>query len=256
MLATETGRSLSATRITIWLAAIMTLPTIILAVIPAEGGDPETGAAPGLRIIQVDGHGEVRAKPDTAELNVAVETHAATAEQCASLNASLAQKVAEALKSKLGDKGKIETGGYSLYPEYEQRPGREKPSIIGYRADNSIMVETRDIDIVGQLIDTATGAGANQINSLNFILKDDTKARGEAIERAARDAQAQANALATSLGVKLMRIHMATTVGEIRPVPVFAAQAAMASMGRRAPTPVEPGEVTVPAQVSLTYEIE
>jgi uncharacterized protein len=247
---------MSATETTIRFAAIVMLPIVILAVIPAAAEDADIAGAPGIRMIQVDGHGEVRAKPDTAELNVAIETHATTAEQCASLNASLAQKVSEALKAKLGDKGKIETGGYSLYPEYEQRPGREKPSIIGYRAENSIMVETRDIDVVGQLIDTATGAGANQINSLNFILKDDTKARAEAIAKAARDAQVQANALATSLGVKLKRIHTATTTGQIRPVPVFAAESAMASMARRAPTPVEPGEVTVPAQVSLTYEIE
>ena len=37
-------------------------------------------------------------------------------------NAALATKVIDALKAKLGDKGKITTGGYSLDPEYDQRP--------------------------------------------------------------------------------------------------------------------------------------
>jgi len=72
---------------------------------------------------------------------------------------------------------------------------------------------------------------------------------------AARDAQAQATALADSLGVKLKRIYSATTSAESRPMPVFRAMA-MAPGAMNAPTPVEAGEVTVPAHVSLVYEIE
>ncbi len=132
----------------------------------------------------------------------------------------------------------------------------EKPEITGYRAENSIRAETGEMDLAGPLIDAAVAAGANRIESLNFILRDDTKTRADAIASASRDAQAQAIALAASLGVKLKRVYSATTAAEVRPVPIAMRAMAMSSAGENAPTPVEPGEVTVPARVTLIYELE
>ena len=141
-----------------------------------------------VRTIEVDGNGETRTAPDTADLELAIETQAKTAEEAAASNAALAQKVIDALKAKLGDKGKVTTGGYSLNPEYDQRPNA-KPTIIGYTAQNTITVQTGALDLVGALIDAAIAAGANRVNSLDFSVKDDTKARAEAIAMATRDAR-------------------------------------------------------------------
>ncbi len=210
----------------------------------------QSGAnTPTVRTIEVDGSGETRTSPDTADLDLAIDTHAKTAEEAAARNAALATKVIDALKTKLGDKGKITTGGYSLNPDYSQRPS-ENPTIVGYNAQNSVTVHTGALDLVGALIDTAIAAGANRINSLSFSAKDDTKARTEAIAMATRDARAKADALAAALDVKLGKVLTATTSSEARPIPVrFATMSANA-------TPIEPGEVTVPATVSLTFEIE
>ncbi|MGC2303315.1 SIMPL domain-containing protein [Candidatus Binatus sp.] len=208
-----------------------------------------------VRTIEVDGNGETRTSPDTADLDLAIDTRAPTAEEAASNNAALATKVIDALKAKLGDKGEITTGGYSLDPEYDQRPNVTKPTIIGYNAQNSVTVHTGALDLVGALIDTAIAAGANRVNSLNFSVKDDTKARTEAIAIATRDAHAQADALASALNVKLGKVLKATTVSQERPIPIRMGMA-MARSAANVATPVEPGQVTVPATVSLTFEIE
>jgi uncharacterized protein YggE len=207
-----------------------------------------------VRTIEVDGSGETRTSPDTADLDLAIETRAKTAEGAASSNASLAAKVIDALKSKLGDKGKITTGAYSLNPEYDQRATTETPKIVGYTAQNSVTVHTGALDLAGALIDAAIAAGANRVNSLNFSVRDDTKARGEAIAIATRDARAQAEALAAALDVKLGKVLKATTISEQRPVPIRMNRAM--AMSAAVATPVEPGDVTVPATVSLTFEIE
>jgi uncharacterized protein len=206
-----------------------------------------------VRTIEVDGSGETRTSPDTADLELAIETQAKTAEQAASRNAALAEKVIDALKSKLGDKGKITTGGYSLNPEYSQRPS-ENPTIIGYTAQNTVTVHTGALDLAGALIDSAIAAGANRVNSLNFSVKDDTAARAAAIAIATRDARAQADALAAALNVKLGKVLKATTVSEQRPLPLRMGRTM--AMSANVATPVEPGEVTVPATVSLIFEIE
>lgn len=235
-----------------------TLPAVVFAALAltmfAISASAQSGPnTPGERIIAVDGTGEARTSPDNAELSVAIETTGATAEEAANRNAALAEKVTAALKSKLGDKGKISTGGYSLNPEYDERPGHEKARITGYSAQNSLIVETGAINLVGALIDSAISTGANRVNYLNFSVKDDVKARTEAITTATRDAKAQADALASALGVKLGKVVKATTLAEARPIPMQRGAMAMAS---RASTPVEPGEVTVSATVSLTFQIE
>jgi uncharacterized protein YggE len=118
-----------------------------------------------------------------------------------------------------------------------------------------VTVNTGALDLIGALIDSAIAAGANRVNSLSFSVKDDTKPRTEAITIATRDAHAQASALASALGVKLGKVVKATTVSEQRPIPMQRVGMAMA-MSAKVATPVEPGEVTVPATVSLTFEIE
>src|SRR6266481_3074678 len=109
---------------------IATLPLIIFVI---SASAQSTSNPPAMRTIEVDGSGETRTSPDTADLDLAIDTQAKTAEEAASRNAALAAKVIDALKSKLGDKGKITTGGYSLDPQYDQHPNA-KPTIIGYNA--------------------------------------------------------------------------------------------------------------------------
>lgn len=225
-----------------------------LALVRPVAALPDSGANPNQRTIQVSGNGEAQAPPDLAVLSLAIETHAATAADAAGRNGGLAQKVSAAIRARLGDKGKTWTGGYSLYPEYadESRPNA-KPAITGYRAENTITVQTGALDLVGPLIDAAIAAGANRVNSLDFSLRDDTSARNDAISKAAKDAQAQAQALAAALNLKLGPIINATTVSNEGPRPVMFRAAALSA---NSSTPVSPGEVTVPASVSLTYQIE
>jgi uncharacterized protein YggE len=229
--------------------SILMLPMLALAL----ARTPARAAESSARTIVVSGSGQAQAHPDLANLSFAIETHAPTAAEASSRNASLAQKAIDALKATLAGKGRVSTGGYSLTPDYAQGEHRTTPRIVGYNAQNSITVQTGAMDLLGSLIDAAVAAGANRVNYLNFSLKDDTRARSEALTEASRDAQAQARALAASLGVKLGRVVKATTVAEVRPMPM----AEFRGMAMAAPsTPIEPGEMTIPATVMLTYEIE
>ncbi len=225
---------------------------IVLFAKPCLAADNNT------RVIEVSGTGEARSTPDIAYLSLQVETHAATAEDCSSKNAALAQKVVQQLKTKLAGKGTVITGDYSLNPEYNDNMPRQKPVITGYTAQNTITVETTELSLLGSLIDGAISVGANRINYLNFGLRDDTKARQDAIASASKDAQAQAQALAASLNVKLKRVVKASTIPERGPIMPMArmGNVAFAAAAPNVPTPVEASQITVNATVSLTYEIE
>jgi uncharacterized protein len=219
----------------------------------AQGAPPGSSSPPS---IEVTGNGEARANPDRATLQIAVETHAATAADAAAANAKLSQKVADALKAKLGDTGKIQTGSYNLMPDYRQRPGEISSQIVGYQAANSVTVDTIALDRVGPLIDAAIAAGANRVDSVSFTLRDQSGPRNEAIAKAAADALSQARALAAALGVQLKHVLHASTSAEPQPIRFMGMASARAMAAPMEPTPIAPGQVTVPATVSLTYEIQ
>jgi len=201
--------------------------------------------------INVSGSGEVRVAPDLLNLDVAVETQGHNAVEAGQRNAKLAQRVLAAIRDKLGGRGTVQSGSYDLFPVTDSPPNG--PShIVGYRAVNSLRVRTSDLTLAGTLIDAALAAGANQVNSLGFGLKDDSAARAQAIARAVAAAQIQAHALAKSLGVKLGPLLRASTAGESSPEPTARFAMAMAAPQ----TPIAPGRLTISASVWLVYRIE
>ena len=158
--------------------------------------------------------------------------------------------------AKLGDTGKIQTGSYNLMPDYRQRPGEISSEIVGYQAANSVTVDTTALDRVGPLIDAAISAGANRVDSVSFTLRDQSGPRNEAIAKAAADATSQARALAAALGVKLTRVLNASTTAEPRPIRFMGMAKAAFAPAAAEPTPISPGQITVPATVTLSYAIQ
>ena len=208
------------------------------------------------RTISVTGQGEVTAAPDLAIVAVAVETTAPKAADAVNENAKRSAKVAAALKGLIGKDDKLTTTRYSLDPRYDQGKRGEgvEPRIIGYVARNEVQVETHAIDGVGGLIDAAITAGANRISNLQFTLAARNEQLRAALQKAGAEARAQAESVASALGVKLKNVLSATT--STPPVIVPRRFEGYAAMEARAPTPVEPGTVSVSATLQVTYEIE
>ena len=159
----------------------------------------------------------------------------------------------------LGTMTEVSTAGYSLYPVYEdptpERPA-DTPAIRGYRASNQVRVEVRALDRVGRVVDAGIAAGANRVDGLQFELEAREPHVREALARAGKAARAEAEAAAAALGVRLGPVLAASTAGAVPPPVPMPRMAEMAMRAGQASTPVEPGEVTVRAELHVTYGIE
>jgi uncharacterized protein YggE len=234
--------------------AITVLLVIVLSAPPARADDT---AAATRRTITVTGQGEVTASPDLVILTVAVETAAPRAATAVGENAKRSAAVVGALKSLVGKGDKVTTSRYSLEPRYQSnKPGEvTEPRIAGYVARNDVQVETHNVDGVGALIDAANRAGANRISGLQFALSDRSEQLRAALEKAGSEARAQAESVAKALGVTLKHVASATTsTGPVIQPRYF--ERGVAAMEARAPTPIEPGVVSVSATLQVTYTID
>jgi uncharacterized protein YggE len=93
---------------------------------------------------------------------------------------------------------------------------------------------------------------------VNFNLRDDSRARSEAIADACKEAQLKANAAAQALGLKIKRVLKITSAGDFYPQQqqFDLSERASFSASVTATTPIRPGELTVQATVTVVYEIE
>jgi hypothetical protein len=214
-------------------------------------------ASVGTARVVVSGDAVVQERPDTAVVTVAVVTQGRTALAAQQENATRTDAVVRAVKQAAGAGAEVETSGYSLQPQYTYREG-QPPLIQSYQAQNSVTVTTGDLARVGPVIDAATGAGANSVSNLSFILRRDQPARQRALTEATRAAVGKAQTLAAALGGRLLRIvEVQETTAFVRPMQVYDQIETMAAKGRaaQAPTPVEVGSLDIRSHVTLVAEV-
>lgn len=208
----------------------------------------------GPAFVEVSAVGRVDATTDRAVVRFAVETEATDAAEASQENARRMDAVLQAVRE-LGVEGtELETSGYQLSPIYRRPAQGGTQEIAGYRAQNFVEVTLDDVDAVGRVIDAAIGAGANRIAGLTFTARDTRPARLEALRIAVERAREEAETMAAALGVPLGPPLEVRTGGETdppRPM-MMRMEAAQADVS----TPIEAGDQTVTAHVTVRYRLQ
>jgi uncharacterized protein len=205
--------------------------------------------------ISVTARAEVKVIPDRANIQISVQTRAATADAAAAENARKQKTVIDALRALKIDAKDISTAGYNVYPEQRYEPNRE-PVIVGYNVTNTLSVELKSVDLVGRVIDAALGAGANMISSLQFYASNTEAARQEAIAMAIRKARADADAAARAAGGTITGL-LDITVGSYYAPPPRPVELRAKGVMAAAPTmdtPISAGDQTLAVDVSTRWQ--
>ncbi len=213
----------------------------------------ETLPAPIAALITVSGEGVVQGTPDMAILSIGVTTEAASAVQAMTENTKALSGVLDRLKSGGIEARDLQTSNLSLNPNwtgYDTASGGQ-PKIAGYTATNQLTVRIRALETLGGVLDAAITDGANTLNGLSFAMSDPRPATDAARVRAIEDARAKASLLVEAAGAKLGRIVSISEGGNSvpQPGPMFRASA------EAMPVPVEGGEISASASVTVVFEI-
>jgi uncharacterized protein YggE len=218
---------------------------------------PHTGAAAQEKELQgsmnVSGRAVVTGTPDIAYISLGVETRNESAQQAARENAELMTNVMAALKELGLTEADLSTSGYNVY-SYQQsnRSDSSAPPITYYVVHNRLDITVKDLDMVGEVIDTAIGAGANQVQSVSFDIQDKQAMQIQALENAVAQARMKGEALARAAGVTLGGIKVITEQNTSY-IPYTDTAALRSFAVAEAKTQITPGDVEVSAEVYVEF---
>jgi len=115
-------------------------------------------------------------------------------------------------------------------------------------------VKIRDLNKIGEIIQGATSAGANQTGNLQFTIDDQDGFKKQAREKAIKEAKEKAKELAEQLGVKLVRITGFSEGGVIPRYYDYGLKEMAVSSESPMPQ-IETGENKIEISVNITFEI-
>ncbi|HEX7620831.1 MAG TPA: SIMPL domain-containing protein [Anaerolineales bacterium] len=212
-------------------------------------------AAAQPRSLSVSGNGTVYLTPDIAYIYIGVHNEEPAIATAVNSNNTQTQALVDALKNAGIAAVDIQTSNFSVYTtSYDKATGQ--PTGTAYAVDNTVYVTVRDLTKLGTLLNTAVGAGANNINSITFDVADKTAAMAQARLKAMDNARSLATELAKTAGVTLGQIQV-VNYSDNSPIAYnYGMGGGGGSAAPNASVPIQPGLTQVTVTVSVTYAIK
>lgn len=214
--------------------------------------------------ITVSGTGEVNKSPDTAKVSFSVRAEKKVLKEAQDEVSSKISKIKSELIEKGIEEKYIKTDSYTSYPQYDYNQARcyatycppSTPTLRGYEVSHSITLNIKNLESVESVLAILATNTVTDMSGPSFGFEDDKAVTREARDIAIADAKGEAEKLAKSLGVKLVRIVSFSENGGGYPMPMYAKAEMGVAMDMNQTTPQIPvGEQKVSSNVTIVYEI-
>lgn len=210
--------------------------------------------------ITVSGEGRVTSIPDVGQVTVTIVTEGADAAKVQEDNITQFNKLVAELKVAGIEEKDLKTTSYDLNPRYEWVDGVRVDK--GFTVNQSLSVKIRDLDNSGDAIRIASQNGANRVSGLTFTVDEPEVYKKMAREEALANAQANAEELASVVGVHLGKVvSFNESSDRYYPEPYYAKQTLSLDSGiggapESAPAPdFQAGSEEVIVNATIVYEI-
>lgn len=207
---------------------------------------------------QAQGTGSVTGTPDQSNVSFTVTKSATTAEAAQQQANTLMNTITSDLQKSGVAKNDIQTSNYNSSPNYTDTG----TTILSYAVSENVTVTIHDNSKTNTVIDTVTKDGAQNVYGPNLTFSDakqqqlEDQARVQAITNAKQKAQTLANTAGMHLG-KIVNVQetQPTPVYPFRPEPLLMTAKSAGGSAPNIPTQINPGQNTVTATVTLTYQV-
>lgn len=213
------------------------------------------------RVISVSGNAAATVAPDLLRINFGVETQQQSSREAVAANAELVNAVIEAIRGAGVSDEQLSTTQFSVQAIYDTIPdrdtGQRSQVLVGYRVRNVLRVETPQLDRAAEILDAATGAGANRVDSVEYALAPETlkTVQDGLIEAAVLDARARAGQALAPLDHEITGVQNISLTQVSAPVLQRFDDAPMMEMARSAPTPLFSSDQDVSVSVHVSFLI-
>ena len=205
------------------------------------------------REVTVTGRAEVRVVPNEAVLSFAVETLNEDLNLSKQENDKIVTTALDAVRELGLDANQIKTDHIRIESVYANpRSNRE---FLGYKVTNSVAVTFQDVGLVEEMLSSVLEAGVNRVSGIIFRSTDFRQHRDEAMMMALDAAKEKAQAMARQLGSKIGKpISIQEGTSRRFPNPSNSIQNS-SPMGDGMNGPIAPGKLSIPAVVTVTFEM-
>ena len=209
-------------------------------------------------VVSVIGKGEISVKPDIAYLFIGINSEGKTAAEAQKSNATKMQSLTNLLKKtwKLESKD-IQTNQFYVQPDYtySDKDGRK---LKGYTASHSLKISYRDLDKIGELLDSAVKVGVNQIDNIQFSIENRDTFETKVIEKAMANANLKAGAIAKVTGRSLGKVLSVSQGNVTEPVRYYEKMYDIStanSVAEKSSSSVESGEIKLTTELTVHYQL-
>jgi len=147
------------------------------------------------RSVQVSGSAVIKVVPDLVTIQLGVTSNDATPQGVYDENTAAMKRVMAAIRALGVADRDLSTDYYLIHPVYEDYSSLD---IKGYRIDNTVVVNLKDVSKVSQVLAAALSAGANEVVDVQFKTTQLRQYRDQARELAMKAAQEKARDLASA----------------------------------------------------------
>lgn len=195
------------------------------------------------RTMILNGYGEITVVPNVAVIHLGVQTTGENVVAIQSENAQITQSVIQALQ-RMGVTD-IKTFQYTIDKIYDYENGRQIDK--GYSVRNILEIRTTNLDMVGNIIDTAVNSGANLIELISFDVNNREYYYQQALNIAVMNAIQKAKSISMNLGIPAEPVPIKIVENSITPIQTFYRQELAAT------TPIMPGNIRIEASVTVDF---
>jgi uncharacterized protein YggE len=202
------------------------------------------------RVVAATGTAQKLFVPDTAHLDLGVQTDAPTVQKAQQDNLATMNGVLAALKAAGVKTEDIQTSSFYVNQNFDYSSGQSKPT--GWRVSNTVTVRVKP-DLVSAVIDAGSRAGANIFNNISFDISNREELKAGLMK------DAVANARAKALGTLEGTTH---TLGDIVSIvadwsgPSVVTSGPQGMGGNTDYVPVEAGTNVLSVSVSISFELD